>query len=161
MIPPALIPVLQAAITSKSAAQFAQYAPIILAQTRNQKPAEWSDSEKELMEGFFQKFQTLIAGSGQATAQYAKGFQDLSHKQKLELMDKLDTSKLNSEGTTKILEAEIKEGHKTSRWNTLITGGTVVVGLLAMFSQAGKAGDRSYNLKRPRSLSEKMFGDKK
>ena len=113
------------------------------------------------MENFFQKFQTLIAGSGQATAQYAKGFQELSHMQKLELMDKLDISKLNSESTAKILEAEIREGHKTSRWNTLVTGGAIVVGLLAMFNQAGKAGDRSYNLKRPRSISEKMFGDKK
>lgn len=161
MIPPTLIPVLQAAITSKSAAQFAQYASIIIVKMKNQKPAELSHSEKELMENFFQKFQTLIAGSGQATAQYAKGFQELSHKQKLELMDKLDISKLNSEGTVKVLETEIKEGHKTSRWNTLVTGGAIVVGLLAMFNEAGKAGDRNYNLKRPRSLSEKMFGDKK
>lgn len=161
MIPPTLIPVLQTAITSKTAAQFAQYAPIIIAQMKDQKPAELSDSEKELMESFFQKFQTLIASSGQATAQYAKGFQELSHKQKLELMEKLDTSKLDSEGTTKILEIEIREGHKSSRWNTLITGGAVVIGLLAMFNKADKAGQRSYHLKRPRSLSEKMFGDKK
>ena len=161
MIPPALMYALQAAITSKSAAQFAQYASVVIVKMKNQKPAELSDSEKELMENFFQKFQTLIAGGSQATAQYAKGFQELSHMQKLELMDKLDISKLNSEGTAKILETEIREGHKTSRWSTLITGGTVVVGLLAMFSQAGKAADRSYNLKRPRSLSEKMFGDKK
>lgn len=160
MISPNLVPVLQAAITSKSAAQFSQYAPIILTQMKNQKPAEWSDSEKALMENFFQKFQTLIAGSGKTTAQYAKGFQELSHKQKLDLMNKLDISKLDSEGTTRIIEAEITEGHKTSRWNTLITGGTIVVGLLAMFSQVDKAGDRSYNLKRPRSLSEKIFGDK-
>lgn len=161
MISPALIKVLRAAIKSESAAKFAKHTPIILAQMRNSQPAEWSDSEKELMDSFFQKFQTLIAGSAQATAQYAEGFQKLSHKQKLELMDKLDISKLGSKGTAKVLEAEIREGHKTSRHNTLVIGGTIALGLLSMFNQIGKAGDRSYNLKRPRSLSEKMFGDKK
>ncbi len=152
---------IQAALNSKNAAQFAQYVPVILEYFKSQKPAEMTELEKESAEQFFEKFQNILANTSDGVAQYAIGFQKLSHQQKIELMDKLDISKLDSEGTAKVLEAEIKEGNKTSRWNTIVTGGVAVLGLLAMFDTVDKVTQKNYNLKRPRSLSEKVFGDKK
>lgn len=101
-----------------------------------------------------------MQNGGQNFANIAVGFQELSHNQKMEVLNKLDLSKLDAAGTAKIAQTEIEEGHKTTRFSTLITAVTFTVGILAVFSSTNKTSDNNYKLRRPRSLSEKIFGDK-
>lgn len=158
---PAVSVALKSAINAKTAAQFAPYAMTALSELNKSTPIEYTETEKELMDKFFTKFQQLVSNSGDQVAKYAKDFQKLSHDQKLEVMSLVDLTKLDSSGTAEVLKAEIKTGRMQSILNTVVAGGTVLVGLLAILDSVDKAGERNYNLKRPRSVSEKFFGDKK
>lgn len=113
------------------------------------------------MESFFNKFQTVLSSCGGDVAKYAKGFQELSHEQKIEVMSSMDLSKLDSIGTAEVLKAEIKTGRRNAMINTLVTAGTVIAGLSMLLSSVDKAGQRNYELKRPRSFKEKLLGGKK
>ena len=155
------IAAMQSAINAKTVSQFATVAPLVLSEITDSKPVEYTESEKELMERFFNKFQTLMSSCRSDIAKYAKGFQELSHEEKLEVMSLVDLSKLDSTGTADILKTEIKTGRRLSMLNTVVAGGTVLMGLLAVLDSVDKAGQRNYDLKRPRSVKEKLLGDKK
>lgn len=161
MLPVAVIPILQSAVASTTATQFMKHAPAALAVLKTTPPVDWTDSDMKLVEQFYNKLGGFTEKNGQAMADQAVRFQELSHNQIKDLLSELDLDKLDSAGTAKVAQTSIKENHKTSRLNTVVTVLGITASVFAAFSSANNSSNNSYNLKRPRSLSEKMFGDKK
>lgn len=161
MLPVAAIPMIKVAVASTTAKQLMQNAPAAIAFLKTAEPKDWSESDMKLVEQFYNKLSDFNIQNGQTLVNNAIRFQELSHAQIIEIFAELDLSKLDSVGTAKVAETTIKENHKTSRFNTLATVVGVTVGVLAAFSSANTASNNNYKLRRPRSVSEKLFGDKK
>jgi hypothetical protein len=161
MIPVAAIPIIKVAVASTTAKQLIQNAPAAIAFLKTSEPKDWSESDMQLVEQFYNKLTNFNVQNGQALVDNAVRFQELSHAQIMETFAELDLSKLDAVGTAKVAETTIKENHKTSRFNTIATVLGVTAGVLAAFSSANNASNNNYNLRRPRSVSEKLFGDKK
>lgn len=161
MLPVTAVPLIKVAIASNTAKQLMQNAPAALAFLKTSEPKDWTESDMQIVEQFYNKLAEFNVQNGQALVNNAVRFQELSHDQIMETFEKLDLSKLDTTGTAKVAETAIKENHKTSRFNTIATVFGVTAGIIAAFSSANNASNNNYNLKRPRSVSEKLFGDKK
>jgi len=160
MLPVAAIPMIKVAVASTTTKELLKSAPAAIEFLKTSEPKDWSESDMKLVEQFYNKLGDFSAQNGQALVNNAIRFQELSHAQIMETFAELDLSKLDSVGTAKVAETTIKENHKTSRFNTLATVVGVTVGVLAAFSSANNASNNNYKLRRPRSVSEKLFGDK-
>jgi len=161
MLPVAAVPLIKVAVASTTAKQLMQNAPAALAFLKTSEPKDWTESDMQLVEQFYNKLSEFNVQNGQALVNNAVRFQELSHAQIMDTFEKLDLSKLDANSTAKVAETAIKENHKTSRFNTIATVLGVTAGVIAAFSSANNASNNNYNLRRPRSVSEKLFGDKK
>lgn len=161
MLPVAAVPLIKVAVASTTAKQLMQNAPAALAFLKTSEPKDWTESDMQLVEQFYNKLSEFNVQNGQALVNNAVRFQELSHAQIMDTFEKLDLSKLDVNGTAKVAETAIKENHKTSRFNTIVTVLGVTAGVIAAFSSVNNASNNNYNLRRPRSVSEKLFGDKK
>jgi len=161
MLPAAAIPTIKVAAASTTAKQLIQSAPAAIAFLKTSEPKDWSESDMKLVEQFYDKLTDFSIENGKALVNNSIRFQELSHSQIMEIFSELDLSKLDSVSTAELAETAITENHRTSRFNTLATIVGVTVGVVAAFSSANNASNNNYNLRRPRSLSEKIFGDKK
>ncbi|WP_201580524.1 hypothetical protein, partial [Psychrobacter sp. Pi2-52] len=114
MIPVAVIPVIKAATASTTAKQLMQNAPAALAFLKTSEPKDWTESDMQLVEQFYEKLSDFSFQNGEALVNNAIRFQELSHAQIMEIFSELDLSKLDAEGTAKVADTSIKENHKTS-----------------------------------------------
>lgn len=160
MLSVAAVPLIKVAAASTTTKQLIQHAPAAIAYLKTSEPKDWTESDMKLVEQFYNKLSEFNVQSGQALVNNAVLFQKLSHAQIMETFEKLDLSKLDASGTAKVAETTIKENQKTSRFNTIVTVIGVTASILAAFSSASNSSNNNYKLRRPRSLSEKIFGDK-
>lgn len=160
MIPVAILSVLQTVATATTAEQIIKHLPVIQ-EYLSQPPAEWSESDKELLTAVSANFQKLILGVGDKFHKEAIEFSKLSHQHQMEFIAQFDLNKLESADMGKVIETKITTEGKTSMFALLMKGLVAIVGISAVLDAVQSQQKHNYNLKRPRSAKEKLFGDDK
>lgn len=159
-LPPQVITLIQQAVTAKSADAFQILVPTIIDKLSNTERADWSENDVQLMQSFFDKFNHFCLSSNANFTQDAMRFAKLSHQNQLEFIKNFDLSKLESQHMAEVINNKVNAETTNSMWSTLLGAAVAVVGIFGAVSTIQQHQQNSYNLKRPRSLSEKIFGDK-
>lgn len=160
MIPVTTLPVLRTVATATTAGQIIKHLPIIQ-EYLSQPPAEWSESDKELLTAVSANFQKLILGVDDKFHKEAIEFSKLSHQHQMEFIAQFDLNKLESADIGKVIETKIATEGKTSIFALLVKGLVATVGILAVADTVQSQQNHNYNLKRRRSFIEKVLGDNK
>jgi hypothetical protein len=106
-------------------------------------------------------FQKLILGVGDKFHKEAIEFSKLSHQHQMEFIAQFDLNKLESADIGKVIETKITTEGKTSIFALLTKGLVAIVGIFAVVDAVQSQQKHNYNLKRPRSAKEKLWGDDK
>lgn len=158
-LPPQVITLIQQAVVAQTAEKFKELLPNIINHLNDSTPAEWSESDVQLMQSFFDQFNHFCLNSSEQFKQTAIEFAKLSHQNQLEFLKNFDLSKLESQHMAEVINNKVNAETTNSMWSTLLGAAVAVVGIFGAVSTIQQHQQNSYNLKRPRSLSEKIFGD--
>lgn len=79
----------------------------------------------------------------------------------MEFIAQFDLNKLESADIGKVIETKITTEGKTSIFALLMKGLVAIVGIFAVVDAVQSQQKHNYNLKRPRSAKEKLWGDDK
>lgn len=159
-LPPQVITLIQQAVTAKSADAFQILVPTIIDKLSNTERADWSENDVQLIQSFFNQFVHFDFKINEHIKLSLLEFSKQSHQQQMEFIQAFDLSKLESQHMADVMNNKIDASTKKSMWNGFLTATASIITILGIVSTVQQHQQNSYNLKRPRSLSEKIFGDK-